>query len=100
MWTALRVFFSGTLKMVLAALIPWLKTEAAKFAADYLDDAKDIVAGVAKQKDLDNAAKYAVAKGMLVQLMREKAATYRDSWVNLLIEIAYAEVKADAEKPK
>jgi hypothetical protein len=99
MWTAIKVFFSGALKKVLAALIPWLKTEAAKFAAEYLEDAKDIVAGVAKQTDLSNAEKFAAAKIRLLELMRDKAATYKESWVNLLVELAYSEVK-QLEKPK
>jgi hypothetical protein len=99
MWTAIKVFFSGALKKVLAALIPWLKTEAAKFAAEYLEDAKDIVAGVAKQTDLSNSEKFAAAKIRLIELMRDKAAAYKESWVNLLVELAYSEVK-QLEKPK
>ena len=97
MWTAIRVFFSGALKSVLAALIPWLKTEAAKFAAEYLAEAKDIVAEVATMSELSNSEKFAKAKSMLKDAVKRKAAMYRDSWLNLLVELAYSEYKNEIE---
>ena len=99
MWTAFRVFFSGALKRVLAELIPWLKTEAAKFVSEYMVRAVPIVRDVAKN-DLNNNEKFALAKTLMKNELKIIGAEYKDRYINQLIEVAYEKYKADEDAAK
>jgi hypothetical protein len=79
----------GQLKTVFTALLPWLKTEAAKFAAELLPDAKQIVAEVAKKDGLSNREKFELAAKTLRQRAIDLGYDYKDRYVNQLVEIAY-----------
>jgi hypothetical protein len=100
MWTAIKVFFSGALKQVLATLIPWLKTEAAKFVAELLPDAKEIVTKIALQSELSNREKFETAARLIAHRARELGYEYKDSYINQLVEIAYGVVKEQIKPVK
>ncbi len=78
----------GQLKTVFTALLPWLKSEAAKFAAELLPDAKQIVAEVA-QMDISNSEKAELAAKKLRSRVIALGYEYKDRYLNQVIEIAY-----------
>jgi hypothetical protein len=97
MWTSIKVFFSGKLKQILSKLIPWLKTEVAAFVAEYMDVAVDIVTDVGRRSELDNKAKFQLAKEMLLAELIIQGKTYKENRVNALIEMAVGMVKEQAK---
>jgi hypothetical protein len=95
MWTAVKVFFSGALKQVLATLIPWLKTEAARFISDMLPAAIDIVRGVARQDDLSNREKAELAAKRLAEAAKDAGLEAKERWLNQTVEIALEALKSN-----
>ena len=98
MWTSLRVFFSGALRAVIYALLEWLKSEAAKFTAEYFDDAKKIVLELASNTDLDGREKFDYACKSLTILLKDKGIKYKDHWIHDAIQTAYGALYKELHK--
>ena len=88
MFTAFKVLF-GQLRIVINALLPWLKSEAAKFAAAYIAQAVPIVREIAGRNDLQNADKAKLAADMLKLELKQMGKEYKTRFVNQTIELAY-----------
>jgi hypothetical protein len=78
----------GQLKTVFYALLPWLKSEAARFVVELLPDAKQIVSEVA-QMDISNREKAELGADMLRKRAIHLGYKYKDRYLNQVIEIAY-----------
>jgi len=91
MWTALKLLLSGSLRGIVAALKSWLAGEAAKFAVDYLADAKRIIREV-EQTELRGLDKFAEASYRLSQQLKDSCIEHKDRWVNTAVQIAFDEI--------
>ena len=100
MWTTLRLFISGSLRRLVVALVPFLKTQAAKFTADYFDDARAIVKELAACEQLTGREKFDTACDKLAALVRDKCAVYRDHWLHTAIQAGYDALKEELEAAK
>ena len=88
MFTAFKVLF-GQLRTVINALLPWLKSEAAKFAAAYIAQAVPIVREIAKRNDLKNSEKAKLAGDVLKLELKQMGKEYKTRFINQTIELAY-----------
>jgi len=91
MFTALKVLLSGSLRAIVAALRSWLASEAARFAIEYLADAKRIIREVEKT-ELHGLDKFAEASRRLSQQLKDLCIEHKDRWVNTAVQIAFDEI--------
>jgi len=90
MITAFKVLF-GQLRTVINTLLPWLKSEAAKFVSAYISLAIPIVREIAKRNDLKNTEKAKLAGDVLKLELKQMGKEYKTRFVNQTIELAYEE---------
>ncbi len=88
MITAFKLLF-GQLRTVINALLPWLKSEAAKFVSAYIAQAVPIVREVAKKSDMKSADKAKLAADMLKLELKQMGKEYKTRFINQTIELAY-----------
>ena len=100
MWTGFRVLLSGALRVVVKALLVWLKSEAAKFTAEYIADAQDIVRSVAINKQMSGREKFDFACDELVKKLKDKGLKYKDHWVHDAVQTAYSALYGELHKEK
>lgn len=77
------------LKKVFSFLLS--NTDVNKFLSDFGPIALDVVENVAKL-DLDGDGKKGKARGEILGILRARGVEYRDRYINLLIEMALAEL--------
>jgi len=92
-------FFSFFLKPFKWAWKNWIKSEAVKFATRYKDVFTKIVLDVALSKIVGDSNRQQEAVARAKKILREIGVEYRDHFLNLAIEMAITELKAQKRLP-
>lgn len=87
------IFIAKFFSHLLAKFVVLFKSEAMKFASRYKGVAAQIVLELAVSA-LEPAEKRRVAFDRITDRLKEQGRSYRDHWINLLIEITVTELKA------
>lgn len=94
MFKAIRRFFSALLRSLWKVIKRVVSGALERFLADFLEIAKDIVRDLINQ-DLSNEDKRKEAFNQIKLRVIGKGKEYKDSYINILIELALAAVKVE-----
>lgn len=94
----LKMLWSNALRVIVSKLLPWLMSEAARFAADYLPRAVEIVKTVQASTDVPGQEKFRLAGDMLRVELKTQAKAYRDHWIDTVIQAAVGVMKDQPAK--
>ena len=90
-FAAVKVFFSRIGKKVLAAVLEVLKSDAGEFIADVKPIALKAVENASKL-DINGDGKREHAKVEILEELKNKGMKYKDRYLNLVLEVAVAEL--------
>jgi len=90
-FAAMKVFFSRIGKKVLEAMMEVLRSDAGMFIADVKPIAIKAVENASKM-DLDGDGKREHAKADILKELQDKGMKYKNRYLNLVIEVAVAEL--------
>ena len=98
MWSSLKLWLVGISKNVWDFVFPILKSEVMKFAVAMKPVIEQAIKDANAKTDLDNKGKFEFVKGVVEAAAKQQVATYKDSWINLAIELVYTSIKTTDSK--
>ena len=90
-------WLAGVSSKVWNIIFPLLKSAALQFAADMEPIIKDAIKQAATRSDLDNSGKFNLVKDIVTAAAKKEVTTYKDSYINLAIELVYQNFKESTD---